>query len=598
MLLELRLRNVAVIEAVTLPLAGGLNVLTGETGAGKSLIVGALGLLLGERAGADRLRAGADRAVVEATFALRDRPSVREWLDEHGLDADDDVLILKREIAATGRSRAWVNGSSVTVAVLRELGTQLVAVHGQHEAQQLLDAAAQRSVLDAFAGADAESVQVTVAHDAVLRTQRELDALAQRQRDVTQRADYLRFLTSEISAAAVQVGEEESVEAEHRRLSHAEELRESTNQAAELLQGDHASVLSQLTAVRRALSSAQRIDAELEQLQPAFDSAYFALEELARELSTYAEDIDADPERLRTLDTRRAVLHQLVRKYGPTLEDVLRVASEAEAELALVDDASATEDRLRRDAATARELRTRASAVLSRKRQDAAGRLASAVSALLPALGMAGGAFAVQLEPLDEPGAHGAEHIRFVVALNAGSEMGTLDRVASGGELSRVMLALSTVLARLQSVPTLVFDEVDAGVGGNVAWQVGALMRGVAEHHQVLAISHLAQIAACAHHHVVVRKQSHESGGLTTADTAVICDEQRVVELARMLGGDADREVSRAHARELMERGQSVRPDNRFVSADDQAETVRADATRPAKDARRAVAAQRRGKPG
>jgi len=591
-LLELRLRNVAVIEAVTLPLAAGLNVLTGETGAGKSLIVGALGLLLGERAAADRIRQGADRAVVEATFDARDRDELRAWLDARGIDAEEDSLILKREVSVAGRSRAWINGSSVTVSVLRELGAQLVAVHGQHEAQQLLDPAAQRTLLDAYAGATDDAAEVAQAHARVLQARQELGALEARRREVAQRADYLRFLVQEIDAASVRVGDDVAVESEHRRLAHAEELRTHAAQSAELLLNDDNAVLSQLDTVRRSLAALQRIDPDLERLQGAFDTAYFSLDELAREFAAYAESVDADPERLQELEARRALLYQLTRKYGPAIDDVLATAERARAELTLVDDAA--DVRCKASAALESAMRERASAAgaLSAKRTLAATRLAASVTELLPDLGMSNATFAVQLQPHGEPGAHGAESVLFVAALNVGAPSGPLDRVASGGELARVMLALSTVLARLQRVPTLVFDEVDAGVGGAVAWQVGAMMRRVAAHHQVLAISHLAQIAACAHHHVVVRKAhaASDAGGVTTADTIVVAGEERVFELARMLGGDADREISRAHARELFERGQAVDVDPPASAAESPliSDAAHAAPKRPA---------QRRGKP-
>lgn len=591
-LLELRLRNVAVIEAVTLPLAAGLNVLTGETGAGKSLIVGALGLLLGERAAADRIRQGADRAVVEATFDARDRDELRAWLDARGIDAEEDSLILKREVSVAGRSRAWINGSSVTVSVLRELGAQLVAVHGQHEAQQLLDPAAQRTLLDAYAGATDDAAEVAQAHARVLQARQELGALEARRREVAQRADYLRFLVQEIDAASVRVGDDVAVESEHRRLAHAEELRTHAAQSAELLLNDDNAVLSQLDTVRRSLAALQRIDPDLERLQGAFDTAYFSLDELAREFAAYAESVDADPERLQELEARRALLYQLTRKYGPAIDDVLATAERARAELTLVDDAA--DVRCKASAALESAMRERASAAgaLSAKRTQAASRLAASVTELLPDLGMSNATFAAQLQPNAEPGAHGAESVLFVAALNVGAPSGPLDRVASGGELARVMLALSTVLARLQRVPTLVFDEVDAGVGGAVAWQVGAMMRRVAAHHQVLAISHLAQIAACAHHHVVVRKAhaASDAGGVTTADTIVVAGEERVFELARMLGGDADREISRAHARELFERGQAVDVDPPASAAESPliSDAAHAAPKRPA---------QRRGKP-
>jgi len=555
-LLELRLRNVVVIEAVTLPLAGGLNVLTGETGAGKSLIVGALGLLLGERAAADRIRAGQDRATVEATFEARGRDDLRAWLDARGIDAEDDTLILKREVSHAGRSRAWVNGTPVTVAVLRALGERLITVHGQHEAQQLLDAAAQRTVLDAYAGATDDARRVADAHGRVVSARDARTALEARRQAASQRADYLRALVDEIEAAKLHPDEEEQLDSEHRRLAHAEELRHTAGEIVGTLQGDDGAVLDRLGRVQRALAALQRIDPSLERLQTGSDAAYYALEELARELAVYADGIEADPLRLRDVEARRTLLHQLLRKHGPGVADVLATAAQAREELALVEDIEAARATVQRELQQAMTAYADAAAELTRRRTAAASRLQEAVSALLPELGMADGRFVVQLTPLGEPGVHGAEQVQFLVALNVGTVPGTLDRVASGGELARVMLAVSTVLARLQAVPTLVFDEVDAGVGGAVAWQVGALMRRVATHHQVLAISHLAQIAACAHHHVVVRKA--RADGYTTADTETVQGESRVLELARMLGGDADREVSRAHARELLQRGAAV----------------------------------------
>jgi DNA repair protein RecN (Recombination protein N) len=582
-LLELRLRNLAVIESVVLPLTGGLNVLSGETGAGKSLIVGALGLLLGERAVSDRVRPGTDRAVVEASFRLPGDAAVRQWLDAHGIDADDDLLILKRELAATGRSRAWVNGSPVTVAQLRALGAQLVVVHGQHEAQALLTPVAQRDTLDAFAGAQDLVRRVAEAHARVVAARTDRDVIDARSAEAARRADYLRFVVREVEAARLRADEEELLDQEHRRLAHAEELRALATEAAATLQGGHGAVLERLVGVRRALAQLRRIDPSLEALQAACDGAGYALEELARELEQYAEGIEGDPGRLREVEARRAQLTALLRKYGPTVDAVLAAAADARAELALVDDVAEARRRADAELVAARSAREQVATELSLRRRAAAGALAAGVTALLPSLGMASGRFTVACLPLEEPGAHGDERVEFRVALNAGLPDGPLDRVASGGELARVMLALSTVLARAQAVPTLVFDEVDAGVGGAVAWEVGALMRQAARHHQVLAISHLAQIAACAHHHVVVRKAA--SGGWTTADTDAVQGEARVRELARMLGGDAEREVSRAHARELLRRGEGLGAP--AATDDGQARAARGTAGR-----------QRRGKPG
>ncbi len=554
MLVELRIRNVAVIDTVVLPLAGGLNVLTGETGAGKSLIVGALGMLLGERAATDRVRSGADKATVEGVFEPRSMPALRAMLDERGIDTDEETLVLKREIGSNGRSRAWINGSPVTAAVLAEVGARLVSVLGQHDSRQLVDAEHQRDVLDAYIGALDIRARVAEAFaqlGALRSRERELEL---RRQDAAKRADYLRFVAREIDEANPVVGEDETLDGEIRRLSHAEELQTLAAQAAAAISGDERAALTRLASVRRALVSLERIDPDTGRWQAGFDAAVYALDELVRELETYAESIEADPSRLRTLERRRDQLLTLMRKHGPTLQEVIASGAQARTELDLVDGGTLDLAAIADARAAAEGALVEAAAELTHRRQSGAQQLARAVTELLPELGMPEGRLQVALTPVEHIGAFGAEQVTFVAALNAGGEARPLGRLASGGELARVMLALSTVLARLQQVPTLVFDEVDAGIGGAVAWQVGALMRRVAKHHQVLAISHLAQIAARAHHHVVVRKSA--IGTVTTADTTVVRDEPRVIEIARMLGGDADREVSRAHARELLARGE------------------------------------------
>ncbi|WP_434480745.1 DNA repair protein RecN [Gemmatimonas sp.] len=553
MLVELRIRNVAVIDAVTLPLAGGLHVLTGETGAGKSLIIGALGMLLGERTAADRVRSGTEKASVEGVFDIRTQSALRRLLDERGIEADDDLLVLKREVSSAGRSRAWINGSTVTAAVLAEIGARLVSVHGQHDSRQLVDAEHQRDVLDAYVQATTVRQQVADAHARVLALRARERELEQRRQDATRRADYLRFVVREIEDVNPVLGEDEALDGDIRRLSHAEELQGLAAQAAAAISGDDRAALTQLAGVRRALASLTRIDPELERLQAGFDAAVYALDELATELEQYADTVEADPQRLRTLERRRDLLLGVLRKYGPTIEEVIATGATSRAELDLVDSGTLDLAAIGEARAAAEGALAEAAAELTRLRQTGALKFGRAVSQLLPELGMREGCVEVQLVPLDHVGASGAEAVSFVAALNAGSERRPLSRIASGGELSRVMLALSTVLAQLQQVPTLVFDEVDAGVGGAVAWQVGALMRRVASHHQVLAISHLAQIGARAHHHIVVHKSA--VGTVTTSDTTVVTDDARVVEIARMLGGDADREVSRAHARELLQRG-------------------------------------------
>lgn len=550
MLTELRIKNFAIIESLTLPLARGFNALTGETGAGKSIIVGALGLLLGERASVDLIRTGADRATVEGTFDVTDRPELAALLDERGIEVEDETVILRREISAGGRTRAWVNGTSVTAGILAEIGRHLVNLHGQHEAQALLDTDSQRRILDLFAGAAEQAARVRAGHEALSALRREIHDLTRRRAEAEKRADYLRHVVREIEDARLVEGEDVKLEDEARRLENADELRTLASAAAGALEGEEDTVLQRLAVIERSLASLQKIDPSLTRLQELYDNAFYALEELQRELEEYEARVELDPERLDEVRRRRDLIFRLTKKYGGTLDSVIQTGREARAELDLVDTGELDMRQLEAREAEARERLQADAAELTAMRRDAAQRLAREVDAILPDLGMPDGRFTVALVPCEQIGATGAEDVEFRVALNVGHDARALARVASGGELSRVMLALKTILARLDHVPTLVFDEVDAGIGGRVGLQVGDTMRRVAEYHQVFAITHLPQIAARAHHHILVAKGAR--GGVTTADIAVLDDDARVTEVARMLGGDPESEVSRAHARELL----------------------------------------------
>src|SRR5688572_1357086 len=559
MLTELRIRNFAIVESLTLPLARGFNVLSGETGAGKSIIVGALGLLLGERASTDLIRTGADRATVEGVFDVADRPEIAVLLDERGIDAEESFVGLKREIVAAGRARAWVNGTTVSAAILAEVGRLLVNLHGQHEAQTLLDPDAQRRILDAFAGATESASAVHDAHDTLAHVRREIADLRRRRADAEKRADYLRHVVQEIETAKLTDGEDVRLEDEARRLENAEELRALSTAIVESIEGEDESVLQRLASVERVLSSIQRVDPTLARLQELYDTAYYNLEALAREMSEYEASVELDPARLEEVRRRRDQLYRLTKKYGPTLLDVIEAGRAARGELDLVDSADLDLRTLEDREHTASQALIERAAALSSLRAQASERLGRAVDDVLPDLGMPDGRFHAALVPLREIGADGAEAVEFRVSLNVGHEERPLARVASGGELSRVMLALKTILARLDRVPTLIFDEVDAGIGGRVGLQVGETMRRVASYHQVFAITHLPQIAARAHHHILVSKGAR--GGVTTADVAVLDGDPRVAELARMLGGDPESEVSRAHARELLDTAAALAAD-------------------------------------
>jgi DNA repair protein RecN (Recombination protein N) len=551
MLTELRIRNFAIIESLTLPLARGFNVLSGETGAGKSIIVGALGMLLGERASADLIRTGADRSSVEGVFDITDRPEIATLLDERGIDAEESLVVLKREIAAAGRARAWVNGTTVSAAILAEVGRLLVNLHGQHEAQTLLDGEAQRRILDAFAGATGHAAAVHESYHALAAARREIADLRRRRADAEKRADYLRHVVQEIESAKLVDGEDVRLEDEARRLENAEELRELASGISSAIEGEDDTVLQRLAGVERLLSSIVRIDPTLARLQEIYDGAYYNLEALARELGEYESSVELDPSRLDEVRQRRDLLFKLTKKYGATLGEVIEAGRGARAELDLVDSADLDLRTLEERERSAERMLEERAAALSATRTAAAERLGRAVDEVLPDLGMPDGRFYASLVPAREIGPDGAESVEFRVSLNVGHEERPLARVASGGELSRVMLALKTILARLDRVPTLIFDEVDAGIGGRVGLQVGETMRRVASYHQVFAITHLPQIAARGHHHIQVSKGAR--GGVTTADVTVLEGELRVTEIARMLGGDPESDVSRAHARELLE---------------------------------------------
>ncbi len=554
MLTELRIRNLAVIDELVVRLGPGLTVLTGETGAGKSIIVGALSLLLGERASTEAVRAGADRASVEGIFDLSGRVGLLAALDERGVEVEDGLLVLKREVAVEGRNRAWINGGQATAGLVGEVGRLLVDLHGQHEHQTLLSRGEQREILDAFGGHAELAGEVRALHAehaALAERRRELD---RREAEVRERADLLRFQCGEIEEAAPRADEEEEIEAEARRLSHSEELLELSARLGQVLEDPEGEgVAVRLGALRRDVERLAELDRDQAELTELFDTAYYALEELGSRLASYGEGVEHDPARLDALRRRQDLLFRLKRKYGPTLEEVIAHGERTRAELDGLDRSAFEREALDAELARVREALAAASGRLTAVRREAGEGLAGEVEEILPDLGMPDGRFETALIPREETGASGAEEVEFRVSLNRGFAPRPLRRVASGGELSRVMLALKTILARLDAVPTLVFDEVDAGIGGEVARRVGGTMRRVASEHQVFAISHLPQIASQAHGHCRVRKA--ERDGVAATEIRWLEGEERVRELARMLGGDAEREVSLEHAREMLAGG-------------------------------------------
>ena len=553
MLIELRIKDYAVIHDLTLELGSGLSALSGETGAGKSIIVGALSLLLGERAASDTVRTGAERAMVEAVFDVASYPKLGVQLDDLGIEAEDGLLILRREVAAVGRNRAWINESPTTARTMGELGRSLVDLHGQHEHQTLLRKNTQRHILDAFGEAEEDASAVEEAYEGFGGLKAKLRELQDHRRELASRVDFLRFQMRELEEADVQSGEEEALTEESGRLENSEELLGETTRIHDELYSAEGALTEKVSGLAQILARLKGWDPALERPHEELQGAYHALAEVGRDLGDYVGGLRHDPGRLEEVRSRLDLIHSLKRKYGPTAEDVIASRDRVRAELDEVEDGGWDEDTLAAEVDRTRSDLIAAAACLSEKRQAAATRLEEEVEALLPDLGLPAGTFKVQMDTLPEVKSRGAESIEFLVSVNAGFPPSSLARVASGGELSRVMLTLKAILAQVDQVPTLVFDEIDAGIGGQVASLVAAKLKDVARYHQVFVVTHLPQLASQACSHLLVEKDERE--GLAATAVRGLTGDARVREIARMLGGDPESETSQDHARELLAAG-------------------------------------------
>jgi DNA repair protein RecN (Recombination protein N) len=526
-------------------------VLTGETGAGKSLLVDALALLLGDRASSEVVRTGEDKASVEGRFDVSEQPDVARRCDEAGIETAEGWLIIRREVQREGRNRAWINGTPATAALIKDLAARLVDLHGQHEHQALLSRPVQQAMLDEFAGAAAELRAVGDAHCRLTEVVEARRALSDRVEAIRERADFLRFKLDEIDGVGLQEGEEELAQTEVRRLAHSEELLELSGGLAESLYGGDEALLDRLGEQGRRLDDLVRIDPSAEDLSELHETALRAVEELGRRMGAYHAGVEHDPSGLQRLRERLSSIDRLKRKYRGTVDEIIAEADRIREELDTIDTSDLELTRLMGEEQEAATVLEEAAARLRERRLAAATRLEEQVMALMPALGMDGGQFGVVLEPREPTGPMGSELAEFRVSLNQGFDPGPLARVGSGGELSRVMLALKTVLAAIDPVPSLVFDEIDAGIGGRVAHQVAARLAEVAGRHQVFVVTHLPQIASRAASHLRVEKS--DAGGQAETRALSLAGAERVAEVARMLGGDPDSDTSRRHAEELLE---------------------------------------------
>ena len=550
MLVELRVRDYAVIEDLTLEPGSGLTALSGETGAGKSIVVGALSLLIGGRASADVVRTGSRRASIEAVFDVTGHPELKTRIEKGGYGGEDGLLILRREVATEGRNRAWVNGSPATAGTVGELGAAMVDIHGQHEHQSLARSDARLALLDAFAGSTESASRVAELASARDRAAQAVASLESNLDQIAERADFLRFRLGEIENVAPKPDEDTELNSTARRLEHSEELSRGGAEAHLTLYEGEGSIYERVREVRLILDRMATFDRELADSAERLAEAEITIEELGRSLGDYASGVDHDPGQLAAVRDRLDELQRLKRRYGPELGDVLEVAARCRAELARLDDPEGDLGARRKTLVSLEADLAQAAARLTKRRSEASKRLEREVEAILPELGLPGARFVVALRPHGEIKADGAESVEFLVSPNPGFEPMRLGRVASGGELSRIMLALKSVLATADRTPVLVFDEVDAGVGGTVAVDLGTKLAELARSHQVLVVTHLAQVASRASAHFVVEKRT--GAALTSASVRELSGSERVEELARMMGGDPDSTASLEHARELL----------------------------------------------
>lgn len=571
MIEEIRISSLGVIDESVLELGAGLNVVTGETGAGKTMLVTALGLLLGARADAGAVRSGARAARVEGIVAVD--AAAADQVDGFGGEVEDGTVVLARQLSAEGRSRAFLGGATVPVSALQVLADSLVAVHGQSDQHRLLRTEAQRDAVDGYAGQAVADLKAdyAAAHARLKLVEAELAEVVGAARERAREADVLRLGLSEIEAVEPQPGEDVSLAHEEARLGFADTLRAAAELAREALSSDadQPDALGTVSAARRALESVREHDDEAGRLADRVAEISYLLADVAADVASYATGLETDPARLATVSERRASLTALTRKYGETIDEVLAWAVTSAERLLDLDNSEERASELRTLRTQLRAELAGLASALSRARQEAAGALAEAVSVELTALAMPHARVEITLgrtpdpEGLEVDGetwrftASGIDQVEILLAANTGAEPRPLNKGASGGELSRVMLAIEVVLAGTSPVPTFVFDEVDAGVGGKAAVEIGRRLAALARTAQVLVVTHLPQVAAFADRHVVVAKSS--DGSVTTSGLEVLDDEGRVRELSRMLAGMEASETARAHAQELLDVAQQAR---------------------------------------
>ncbi len=558
MLDELAVRNYALIGDLTIRFTPGFNVLSGETGAGKSILIGALGLILGSKGDTTAIRTGYEEASVTGIVQVEGNADVLRWLEEREIEPDDGSMIIRRTLRTSGRGSIYVQNVPVTRADLEELSALLVDLHGQHEHQSLLSVDNHRRLLDRYGDLEQLAADVSERFQALSNQRREYESLLSADRDRLREQDILSFAAREIEEAKLKPGEEDDLVQERNLLSQSERLFSLLEQMYAATSESRGGALAQLREARDAMEDMTDIDPSLVPQAKRLDDAFFEIEDVAETIRHYRDAVDFSPGRLEDVEERIALIHRLEKKYGDSVDAVLAYGQEARRKLQSLENWEEEKQQLAdRIAAAERELGQKAQE-LSRKRRDAAGGLQKKIESHLSALGMPKATFTIALRPrlnaAGKPvcGPHGLDAIEFEISLNPGEPLKPLRSVASGGEISRIMLAVKSVLAESDAVSTLVFDEIDVGIGGEIALSVGEQMYQLSRHKQVLCITHLATIAARADNHIMVEKSVHDHR--TETRVSVIEGEEKIREIARMLSGDRIGEASVSHAEDLLNR--------------------------------------------
>lgn len=554
MLQTLTLRDFVIVDQLELDFAAGFTVLTGETGAGKSILLDALGLVLGERADSSQIREDSNRAEITALFRVDPEQITHfnQWLDEQGFPLEDDgqSLLLKRTVESNGRSRAFINGSVATLAQLREAGDQLVDIHGQHAHQLLLKSGAQRELLDRHAGLLPITLEVGKLFKTLNDSHRLLAQAENAGQDIERERERLEWQLEELTELSPQEGEWDQIQTEHARLANGAKIISGCQEAIDTLSEAENSVESALSKASSNMSVLAQHDATLTEVSQSLESAQIQVDEAVHSLNRYLQKLDLDPGRLDQVEERMQALHSAARKYRTEANTLPRLLLETADRLEALT-ASQNIEALRKKVKQEEAAYLKLANQLSQKRSEAAADLGKLITEAMQNLSMAGGQLEIALVPLKEGGSNGLEQIEFLVAGHAGSTPRALAKVASGGELARISLAISVITSKASFTPTLIFDEVDAGIGGAVAETVGKLLRQLGKSHQILCVTHLPQVAAQGNHHLKVNKS--QSGDKTLSRVSPLARSDRVEEIARMLGGATITDTTRRHARELLE---------------------------------------------